>query len=164
MRRALWLSGLTGLLLLPAVMATAQSDLVERGRYLSTILDCGGCHTHGALAGKPDPTRHLAGSDIGFGAPGAGVFYPKNLTPDPDTGLGKWTDEQIITAIRRGVRPDGRNLFPMMPWPSYAIMTDADVRALVAYLRSLPPVRYQAPQNAGPNDKAPAPYLSVVNP
>ena len=154
------------LLLLAAWPAAAQSpaDQVERGRYLATIMVCGDCHTGGALLGKPDPNRHLAGSEVGFGIPGAGVFYPKNLTPDPDTGLGKWSTDEIITAIRRGVRPDGRNLFPIMPWPAYAIMTDADVQALVAYLRSLAPVKFQAPTNAGPNEKAPAPYMTVVAP
>jgi hypothetical protein len=70
----------------------------------------------------------------------------------------------MIEAIRRGVRPDGRNLVPIMPWPSYAGLTDDDVRALVAYLRSLPPVRFQVPRDVGPNEKPTAPYLDVVKP
>lgn len=159
------LGGVLGLLGLWAGTAVAQSAVppAERGRYLATIMDCGGCHTDGALAGKPDPARHLAGSGIGFGFPG-GVVYPSNLTPDPDTGLGRWSEAELVQAIRRGVRPDGRTLVPIMPWPAYAVMTDDDVRALVAYLRSLPAVRHQVPQNAGPGDKPPAPYLTVVVP
>lgn len=163
MVRALRLGGLAWLLLLPSVGSTQTADLVERGRYLVTIMDCGGCHTTGALVGKPDPSRHLAGSDIGFGFPG-GVVYPPNLTPDPDTGLGKWTEEQLIQAVRRGLRPDGRVLVPIMPWPAFAMLTDADARAVAAYLRSLPPVRFQAPRNAGPGEKPPAPYMTVVSP
>lgn len=160
MTRAL---GLLGILLATATTATAQSPLVARGTYLATIMDCAGCHTDGALAGRPDASRHLGGSGIGFGFPG-GVVYPKNLTPDPDTGLGKWTEAQMIEAIRRGVRPDGRNLVPIMPWTSYAGLTDDDVRALVAYLRSVPPVRFQVPRDVGPNEKPTAPYLDVVKP
>ena len=83
-------------------------------------MDCVGCHTGGALAGAPDPKLRLAGSDIGFGAPGLGVFYPPNLTPDQETGLGAWSEADIVKALRTGERPDGRELAPMMPWRSYA--------------------------------------------
>jgi hypothetical protein len=93
----------------------------ERGEYLVTIMDCGGCHTPGSLAGRNRETP-LAGSLVGIGVPGDGgespaVVYPANLTPDPATGLGKWSSEQIIRAIRYGQRPDGRMLSPVMPWP-----------------------------------------------
>jgi mono/diheme cytochrome c family protein len=145
--------------------AQAQSpDAVKRGKYLAAIMDCGGCHTNGALAGKPDPKLELAGSEVGFGMPGVGVFYPPNLTPDPETGLGTWSEADIVKAVRTGVRPDGRELAPVMPWRSYAALTDADARALAAYLKSLPPVRHQAPPLAGASEKAPAPYLTVAEP
>jgi hypothetical protein len=62
---------------------------LPRGEYLATIMDCGGCHTGGALAGQPDPKLHLAGSNIGFGVPGLGVFYPPNLTPDREPGWAR---------------------------------------------------------------------------
>lgn len=143
--------------------ALAQGD-VARGKYLATIMDCTGCHTGGALIGQPDPKRYLAGSDIGFGIPGLGVFYPPNLTPDRDTGLGAWSADEIVAAVRKGERPDGRMLAPVMPWPSYAALTDADARALVAYLRTLPAVRFQAPAPVGPDEPAPGPYLSLVVP
>jgi len=139
------------------------TDLAERGRYLATIMDCGGCHTPGALAGKPDGTRALAGSDIGFGGP-FGVVYPKNLTSDAETGLGKWTDAEITRAIRGGQSRDGRPLIPIMPWPSYSVLTEDDTRAIVAFLRSLIPVRFAVPANAKPGEKPPAPYLAVVEP
>ena len=74
----------------------------------------------GALAGQPDPKLHLAGSNIGFGVPGLGVFYPPNLTPDRETGLGSWSEADIVRAVRQGVRPDGRELAPVMPWRNYA--------------------------------------------
>jgi mono/diheme cytochrome c family protein len=91
--------------------ASAQGK--PRGEYLATIMDCGGCHTPGALAGEPDAARPLAGSNIGFQIPGVGIFYPPNLTPDAETGLGSWSEREIVTAVRTGVRPDGRVLAPI---------------------------------------------------
>src|SRR5919206_4449347 len=105
--------------------ALAQ-DKVKRGEYLVGIMDCTGCHTPGVLLGKPDLSRQLAGSDVGFQIPGLGVFFPPNLTPDPETGLGKWSEKDIIKAVRTGVRPDGRQLAPVMPYHSYGKLTDAD--------------------------------------
>jgi mono/diheme cytochrome c family protein len=152
-----------------AVAALAQgkpAPTVEqkRGEYLATIMDCGGCHTPGHLVGKPDQQRYLAGSEVGFEIPGVGVFYPPNLTPDPETGLGRWTEAEIITAVRTGARPDGRLLVPIMPYHSYAKLTDADARALAAYLKSLKPVRNRTPAIAGPSEKPSAPYLTLAVP
>ena len=143
---------------------TAQGGDTQRGAYLAAIMDCAGCHTGGALAGQPDPALRLAGSDIGFGAPGLGIFYPPNLTSDPETGLGQWTEADIVKAVRTGERPDGRELAPMMPWRSYAALTDDDALALAAYLKSLPPVRNRVPAPTGPDEKPPAPYLGVFMP
>lgn len=157
------------LLLTPSALVAQPGDargrprLVERGRYLVAIMDCGGCHTPGSLGGKPDGSRALAGSAIGFGGP-FGVVYPKNLTPDPETGLGAWTEAEIDRAIRKGQSRDGRPLVPIMPWPSYAVLSDADARALVAYLRSLAPIRFEVPKNVKPGEPPPAPYLTVVEP
>lgn len=135
-----------------------------RGEYLARIMDCGGCHTGGALAGQPDPRLHLAGSGIGFGIPEVGVFYPPNLTPDRDTGLGAWNEADIMRAVRTGVRPDGRVLAPVMPWHAYGALNDADARALARYLRSLPPVRNETPRMVGAGETPSAPYLTVVVP
>jgi mono/diheme cytochrome c family protein len=147
---------------LPA--AAAADDTVERGEYLARIMDCTGCHTPGALAGQPDFDRYLAGSDIGFQIPGVGVFYPPNLTPDPVNGLGGWSAEDIITAVRSGVRPDGRELAPVMPWPSYGALNDEDAKALAAFLMSLPAIAHQSPAPVGPEGTPTAPYLTVVAP
>jgi mono/diheme cytochrome c family protein len=144
--------------------AAAQQAPNARGEYLSRIMDCGGCHTGGALAGQPDPRLALAGSQIGFGIPDLGVFYPPNLTPDRETGLGDWSEADIVRAVRTGVRPDGRVLAPVMPWHAYSALSDADARALARYLRALPPVRNATPRMAGAGETPPAPYLTVVVP
>lgn len=147
-----------------AASVSAQAQDLKRGEYLATIMDCTGCHTPGALAGKPDASMYLGGSTIGFEIPGLGVIYPPNLTPDNDTGLGKWSADDMVKAIRTGARPDGRQLIPVMPYMSYAALTDADAAALVAYLRSIKPVKHQAPANTKAGEAAKAPYLSVVIP
>lgn len=148
-----------------AGVAWASPAEVERGKYLATIMDCGGCHTRGALRGEPDMALSLAGSDVGFHLPGLGYVYPPNLTPDVDTGLGAWTEEQIMTAVRTGVRPDGRELAPIMPSRSYAALSDEDARALAAYLKSLPPVSYpDEPVPTGDTEIPPAPYLDLRMP
>jgi cytochrome c553 len=78
--------------------------------------------------------------------------------------LGKWSNAEIITAIRKGQRPDGRELAPIMPWRNYAALTDDDAKAVAAYLKSLKPVRNQVPAVTGDTEKAPGPYLTVVVP
>lgn len=155
--------GALGIGALGIASANAQSTQVKRGEYLATIMDCTGCHTPGALRGEPDMGRYLAGSDIGFQIP-PGTFYPPNLTPDKETGLGEWSDAQIIKAVRQGIRPDGRILVPVMPYHSYGKLTDADAVALVAYLKSLKPVKNRAPALAGPTEKPRAPYLALTKP
>jgi mono/diheme cytochrome c family protein len=147
-----------------AVCAAQADEKLERGKYLAAIMDCTGCHTRGALVGQPEPAFALAGSNIGFEIPNLGFFYPPNLTPDPETGIGKWTEAQIVTAVRTGVRPDGRQLVPIMPWMSYAALSDADAQALAAYLKSLKPVKNAAPPMTAHAAGAPAPYLTVKMP
>jgi hypothetical protein len=116
------------------------------------------------LLGKPDAARNLGGSEVGFEMPGLGVFYGPNLTPDKDTGLGSWTDQQVIDAMQKGVRPDGRMLAPVMPWRALAVLTPDDTKALVAYLRSLPPVKNKVPGPFGPGEKATSFVMKVVPP
>ena len=140
----------------------ANEDMIKRGEYLSRIMDCTGCHTPGAMTGKPEADKFLAGSQIGFGIPQVGVVYPPNLTPDTETGLGSWSEADIVTAVRTGVRPDGRHLVPVMPWPSYSALTDEDAYSLAAYLKTLPPVRNAVPGMVGLGEKPPAPYLTVT--
>jgi mono/diheme cytochrome c family protein len=117
----------------------AGTARLERGAYIANVAGCLVCHTPLTAAGSSDMARLGAG---GFESriPGIGVWRASNITPDRATGIGKWTDDQIATAIRTGVRPDGKRLAPIMPYPFYNKMTDADVRALVIYLRALSPV------------------------
>lgn len=159
-------AGAASLLAFAALAAASPSskDEAERGRYLASIMDCTGCHTPGALTGKPDMERYLGGSPVGFQIPGLGTFYPPNLTPDAETGIGGWSGDDIVKAIRTGARPDGRMLAPVMPYHSYAALTDADARALAAFLKSVKPVRHKAPAMIGPAEKATAPYLAVTMP
>jgi mono/diheme cytochrome c family protein len=116
---------------------------LERGTYLMhSIVACGNCHTPQGPDG-PLPGMELAGGlvieDEAF------TVHTPNITPDPETGIGSWTDQQIITAIREGRRPDGRIIGPPMPIGLYRNMSDSDVQAIVAYLRQLPPVRNEVP-------------------
>lgn len=148
----------------PALGQAQNQDRVKRGAYLATIMDCTGCHTPGALVGKPEQARALSGSNIGFAIPDLGIFYPPNLTPDRETGLGSWTEADIVKAVRTGATPSGRTLVPIMPYPSYAKLTDADALALAAYLKSLKPIKHQAPAPTGPQEKPTAPYLTLAAP
>ncbi|MBL9033467.1 MAG: c-type cytochrome [Rhodospirillaceae bacterium] len=148
-------------LMMLAGSAAAESQ-VERGRYLANIMDCGGCHNTGAFTPAPNLQTPLAGSDIGFQIPGMGTFYPPNLTPDAETGLGKWSDDEIITAFTTGMRPDGRQLAPAMPWMSYGHINAEDAAALVAYLRALQPVEHKVPGPFPAEAKPDAPYMAVT--
>lgn len=144
--------------------ANAADPAVERGKYLVTIGGCNDCHTPGHFLGKPDMSRQLGGSEVGFELPSLGVFYGPNLTMDKDTGLGGWTNEQIATALTKGTRPDGRKLAPIMPWQAFAVLTKADVSAIIAYLRSLPPVRNKVPGPFGPLEPPTSFVMKIVAP
>lgn len=142
----------------------AASEPAERGKYLAQIMDCGGCHTPGVLKGKPQHERYLAGSDTGFHVPGFGVSYPPNLTSDPETGLGEWSVEDIMRAVRKGRRPDGTRLSPPMPWRMYSALTDRDARALARYIKQLPAVEHATPEHVDDPDQATSPFLSLRSP
>lgn len=140
-----------------------KKKLVDRGAYLATVTGCQDCHTPGYFYGASDDSRQLSGSEVGWKGPW-GVSYPANLTPDPETGLGKWTDEQITTAIRTGVRPDKSVIRPPMPWQHYSKLTDDDVKAIVAYLRSIPAVKHQEPAAVPPGAKATGSFFELPPP
>ena len=150
----------TALVFLP--QAFAQSAQIKRGLYLVNIGGCNDCHTPGSFLGKRDESRTLGGSDVGFGIPGMGVFVGPNLTPDRETGLGSWTNEQIVTAIRTGKRPDGRMLAPVMPYNDFSHMTKEDALAVATYLKSLPPISNRVPGPFGPADKPDVFVMSVL--
>ena len=143
------------LLALTALYPALAETPAERGKYLASFSGCDHCHTPGYFLGKPDMSRNLAGSDVGFKVGDLGIFVGPNLTSDKETGLGSWTDEQIATVLTTGVRPDGRILAPIMPWRSFAKMTKPDIAALVAYLRTLPAISNKVPGPFGPDEKPP---------
>jgi mono/diheme cytochrome c family protein len=116
-----------------------EADAVTRGRYVFALAGGCGCHTaeDGPVnaGGRPLKTPY-------------GTFYGTNITQDPTHGIGRWTDLQVINAIRSGVRPDGSVMSPVMPYPAFSGMSDEDVSALVAYLRSLPLVARENQPNS----------------
>jgi mono/diheme cytochrome c family protein len=148
----------------PLSAATAADPAVERGKYLVNVAGCNDCHTPGYFLGKSDVARFLGGSEVGFEIPGLGVFHGPNLTPDKETGLGGWTDAQILTALQKGTRPDGRMLAPIMPWHAFANLTPQDAQAIVAFLRSLPPVKNKVPGPFGPNEQPTSFVMKIVPP
>jgi mono/diheme cytochrome c family protein len=111
---------------------------VERGHYLATAGNCTSCHTR--EGGKP-----FAGG-LAFATP-FGTMYSTNITPDVDTGIGKWSEQDFARALREGVRPNGQHLYPAFPYPAFTKLRDEDVAALFAYLKALVPVKYAAPEN-----------------
>jgi mono/diheme cytochrome c family protein len=141
------LAGAVGLATALAPPSARAQSAIERGHYLVEIAGCNDCHTPGYFFGKPDPAKYLGGSDVGFEIPGLGVFPGRNITPDKETGIGNWTDEQITAALTTGQRPDGRHLAPIMPYASFSHLSKEDVAAMVAYLRSVPAVNNKV---AGP--------------
>jgi hypothetical protein len=170
---ALALGGACGTHQAPAPPAPAQADLVARGRLLVTMGGCNDCHTpmkldpevgmpvpdmsrmlSGHPQGAPDPASTLTGHDMAVIGPTFtafrlpfGVVYTANLTPDEATGLGAWTKDMFVRAVRTGrhMGGSGRPILPPMPWPVLAQQTDADLEAIFAYLRSIPAIRNDVP-------------------
>jgi mono/diheme cytochrome c family protein len=154
-----------------------SSKLVKRGEYLVMTVGCGDCHTPlkmGAKGPEPDMSRMLSGhpQDMKMpaspiSAPGPwmgsfastmtawagpwGVSYTRNLTPDKETGLGDWTEQNFIATMRTGKRMGkGRDLLPPMPWPAFKNMTDDDLKAIFAYLQTIPAVKNNVPEPVPP--------------
>ena len=117
----------------------ADADLVARGEYLTRAADCAACHA--APGGRP-----FAGG-LPFKLPKIGTIYSTNITPDPETGIGAWSDEEFLKALHQGIGKGGKHLYPAFPYPSYALMTDSDVLAIKSYLFTLEPVSYSPPPN-----------------
>ena len=155
----------------PAPEAAAASDPVARGKYLVTVTACGECHTpmkNGDHGPEPDKTRLLSGHPSSMEMPdhepvegpwswaGAstntaylgpwGTSYAANITSDANTGIGAWTEATFIEAMRTGRHwLKDRPIMPPMPWHAYAQMTDEDLRAIFAYLQTVPPVENRVP-------------------
>ncbi|AWK87402.1 c-type cytochrome [Azospirillum thermophilum] len=132
-------------LLLACVPAVRADDLVERGRALvNGIAACGNCHT------PQGPDGPLPGMELAGGTPfveQAFTAYGSNITPEPETGIGRWSDAQLVRAIRDGVRQDGSLIGPPMPFEFYKGISDSDAAAIVAYLRSVRPVKNLVPRS-----------------
>ena len=123
-----------------AFSAFAQTPL-ERGRYLvEGILTCGNCHTPRGPKGVLDTAKRHAGGPQVWDTPEYTV-RPSNITPDPETGVGKWSAEDLRRGIRDGVRPNGEQMAPQMPYGFYRIFTPADLDAVVAYVQAQPAVK-----------------------
>ena len=139
-RRALAAVG--GVILASAMIGAASAeDLRARGAYLvNTIAGCGNCHTPKDRAGRAVAGKELSGG-LEFDIPPAHVVVP-NITPDPETGIGSWTEAQIVMALRDGKRPDGTIIGPPMPIDFYRQLSDRDAAAIARYLRSLQPIRH----------------------
>ncbi len=140
--------GVAGMLMCVALPAAAQdqSALVKRGAYLvNGPAACANCHTPRAADFSLLQDKAFAGGfkleDPAF------TVYSANITPDKETGIGSWTDEQIIRAIREGVDDKGHIIFPPMPVPTYNNMSDDDVKAIVAYLHTLKPIHNEVPES-----------------
>ena len=116
----------------------APDPVAEQGHYLAIAGNCVSCHTH--PGGRP-----FAGG-LEFDTP-FGTLYSTNITPDPGTGIGKWSEQDFVSALRSGVRPDGQHLYPAFPYTAFTKVSDADAHALFVYLRTLPPVQAVAPEN-----------------
>ena len=151
--------------------AGATNAVVARGKHLVDSGGCHDCHTPvkmGDNGPEPDMARMLSGhpAEIAVGAPPQlsgvwmaaasntftawagpwGISYTANLTPDKETGLGAWTAQQFMDTIRNGrVQGHGRQLLPPMPWPAYRNLSDADLKAIFAYLQTIPPVKNKVP-------------------
>jgi mono/diheme cytochrome c family protein len=152
-------------------------DQISRGEYLVTIGGCNDCHTPlkmGQNGPEPDLSRMLSGHPEALAMPPPpqlpegpwgvtvaatltswsgpwGVSFTANLTPDPETGLGKWTERDFIETIRSGRHMGrGRQILPPMPWFNYAKATDEDLKAIFAYLRSIPAIRNRVPDPLPP--------------
>jgi len=125
-------------------------ERLQRGSYLvNQVMLCPACHTsraNGNILIEPERTDAYLGGGNTYADKGLGTLWIPNLTPDPDTGLGRWTDDEIMRAIRDGVSADGHFLIPLMPFFSFQHVSDEDARSIVAYLRSIPPYKQPKPR------------------
>lgn len=169
-------AGLAALFGATLAYADAKADAIERGKYIVSTSGCHDCHTPwtlGANGPAPDMSRALSGHPQDLVLPPApvppepwvmtaagtntawagpwGVSFTANLTPDPETGIGKWSVRNFKDTIRTGRHfGRGRAILPPMPWAVYRNLTDADLEAVFAYLQTVPPIRNRVPQPLPP--------------
>ena len=131
----------------------AVKDLVAKGKYV--FATAGGCACH-----TPERAPGLNAGGWKFAGP-FGVVYSRNITPDRETGIGRWTAVQVVNAVRRGERPDGTRVFPVHPYDYMAHMADDEAFALAAYLKSVKPIKHKVPAR---EIKGPVPAIPVPDP
>jgi mono/diheme cytochrome c family protein len=127
-----------------------EAERLQRGSYLvNNVLYCGACHTtreHGNTLTEPERTdAYLGGGNI-YDDKAIGVVWVPNITPDVETGIGSWKDDEILRVLRDGVAKDGHFLLPLMPFSAYQYLSDDDARAVVAYLRTVPAYKQTRPR------------------
>lgn len=147
-----------------APVRTATTGTTTRGQYLvDHVLVCGTCHTPNGADGKPDTTKYLAGSRNYDFTDGAGVVvsvYAENITSHNPEGLATWSDEQIRTALTKGIDDEKVSIYPIMPYPEYSILTMADQDSVIQYLRTVPPNDNVVPADYPYSDQfPPAPQI-----
>jgi mono/diheme cytochrome c family protein len=123
----------------------AARAIAERGRAIVMRAGCIGCHATNGSQG-PDLSRYLSGGGLKFETE-RGTFVSRNLTPDPETGLARRTDQEVKRVLRSGVLPDGHMVpYTVMPWAAFSNLTEQDLHAVVVYLRHLPAIRNRTPE------------------
>ena len=127
-------AGALGMAVAMAVGSASAEQTMSRGEYIYRLAGCENCHTDR----EHDGPRLAGGRKL---ATPLGVFYTPNITPDVQTGIGRWSEADFIRALRKGKSPDGHNYYPSFPYTSYTHLTDEDMRALWGYLRTMPAVR-----------------------
>jgi hypothetical protein len=165
----------------PGGQSAIAAKRIERGKYLTTIMGCNDCHTPmkmGPKGPEPDMSRMLSGHPEGMKLPPPpkpvgpwiastvpltawsgpwGMTYSVNITPDTNTGLGIWTEDMFLKAMKTGKHMGtSREIQPPMPWQTYRLATDEDLKAIFAYLKSIPPIVNRVPDYEPPPG-APAP-------
>lgn len=144
--------------------AQSEAELIAYGRYIATAIQGCGCHTREKADGGKDDAWHYAGApnppppvgppaNSGWTTPRWKRIYSRNITPDRETGIGNWTEAQFIRAMRAGITPDGRVLDPQMPWEAFQKITDRDLKALWAYLKTIKPIKHKAPDGVPADTK-----------
>nr|WP_309477079.1 cytochrome c [Trinickia acidisoli] len=129
--------------------ADTATALVARGAYLAKLADCAGCHTNAPTGRPPKPSPPFAGG-LPMGSP-FGTIWASNITPDPGFGIGRYSYEDFERAVRDGIAPGGKRLYPAMPFPSFSKISDDDMHALYAYfMHGVKPVAVPAPKTKLP--------------
>lgn len=136
-----------------ATVGSADAAEIARGAYLAKAADCAGCHTAAPPVTRPGTAPVLSppfAGGLGMGSP-FGTIYSSNITPDPHAGIGRYSYDDFARALRDGVAPGGKRLYPAMPYPSFARITDDDMHALYAYfMHGVHPVATAAPETRLP--------------